>query len=234
MDAVVAGGAIGEEEAQRLADGRERDFVPRDVGFVEQLDFEAFLAGLVRRIDQTRQVEQVDLVHVRHVQQREEVLHFDACAGFLERFPCCGLGRRFAHFHETRRQRPEPVARFDRAPAQQHLIAPDRHRAHHVARILVMDRAAVIANEALAVVARRNARDDFVTADGAEFHVEWKGRGDASVSPGRGILERERACVTQAAKRTMRRAPPCVEKQKARHGAGLFASNRDVGCGGRI
>ncbi|SOT39063.1 hypothetical protein F01_190089 [Burkholderia cenocepacia] len=192
MHAVVAGGAIGEEEAQRLADGRERDLVPRDVGFVEQFHFEAFLAGFEGRVGEPCEVEQVDLVHVRHVEQREQVLHLDARAGFLERFARGGFRRRFAHFHEARRQRPESVARFDRAAAQQDLVAPDRHRADDVARILIMDRAAVIADEALAVVARRNAREDFVTADGAEFHVEWKGRGDASVSPGRGILDRLR------------------------------------------
>ena len=201
VHAVVARGAIGEEESQGLADGRERDFVPRDVGFVEQLHFEAFLAGLERRIGEPREVEQVNLVHVRHVEQREQVLHLDARAGFLERFARGGFGRRLAHFHEARGQRPEPVARFDRAAAQQDLIAPDRNRADDVARILVVDRAAVIADEALAVVARRNARDDFVTADGAEFHVEWKGRGDASVSPGRGILERLRVQAACRAKR---------------------------------
>ncbi|CAG9229457.1 conserved hypothetical protein [Burkholderia vietnamiensis] len=219
MHTVVAGGAIGEEEAQRLADGRERDLVPRDVGFVEQLHFEAFLAGLVVGIDEPRQIEQVDLMHVRHVEQREQVLYLDARAGFLERFACGGLGRRLAHFHEARGQRPEPVARFDRAAAQQHLIAPDRHRADHVARILVMDRAAVIANEALAVITLRNARDDFVAADGAEFHVEWKGRGDASVSPGPRILERRRV----RAARDERCKQPDAEKQKARRRAGLFS-----------
>ena len=93
-----------------------------------------------------------------------------------------------------------------------------------------MDRAAVIADEALAVVALRNARDDFVTADGAEFHVEWKGRGDASVSPGRGILERLRV---QAACRA-KQGGMCGGKTKSPALGRAFCIILDVGCGGRI
>ncbi|CAN0620261.1 conserved protein of unknown function [Burkholderia multivorans] len=213
MDAVVAGFAVGEEEAQRLADGRERDLVPRDVRFVEQANFEAFLARLERGVGQPREVEQMDLVYVRHVEQRKQALHLDARAGFLERLARGGLGGRLAHLHEACGQRPVAVTRLDRAAAQQHLIAPDGDRADDVARILVVDRAAVIADEALAVIAGRDARDDFVTADGAEFHVEWKGRGDASVSPGRGIPE-------PVAPGGM--LPGRAEKQKARRAGRAF------------
>ena len=81
-----AGGAVGEEEAQRLADGRERDFVPRNFAFLEELHFEALLAGVDVDVEQARQIEEMHLMHMRHVQQREEALDLDARAGFLERF----------------------------------------------------------------------------------------------------------------------------------------------------
>ncbi|WP_197419480.1 MULTISPECIES: hypothetical protein [Burkholderia] len=48
----------------------------------------------------------------------------------------------------------------------------------------------MVADKALAIVSRRDARNDFVTANGTEFHRKGMGNGDASVSPGGGILER--------------------------------------------
>ena len=54
--------------------------------FVEELHFETFLAGVDVDVEQPREVEQMHLMHVRHVQQREEALHLDARAGFFQRF----------------------------------------------------------------------------------------------------------------------------------------------------
>ena len=176
MQRVVAGGAVGKEKAQRLAHGGERDLVPGNFAFVEELHFETFLAGVDVDVEQTRQVEEMHLMHVRHVQQREQALDLDARARFLQRLARGAFARRFVHFHEARGQGPVAVARFDRAPAEQHLVVPDRHRADDVARILIVDGAAVTAHEAFAVVAGRNAQADLVAADGTEFHGKRRGK----------------------------------------------------------
>ncbi len=59
---------------------------------------------------------------------------------------------RLAELEEAGRQRPQAAARLDVAAAQQHLVAPDRDRAHHVQRIDVVHRPASWAHRTLAVV----------------------------------------------------------------------------------
>jgi len=72
----------------------------------------------------------------------------------------CALRHGFVEFHEAGWQRPLAPARFNVALAQQHPIAENRDRAHHVQRILVMDRVAGRADGArLGVAVVRNAID---------------------------------------------------------------------------
>src|SRR5690606_33815171 len=94
---------------------------------------------------------------------------------FLDRFAGRTLDGRFAVLHEAGRQRPVAVARVDRTLAQQHAIAPDRDRSEHHVRILIMDRAAVRATVARAVVAGRNAERDFMATERTEFHCDDSG-----------------------------------------------------------
>ena len=49
--------------------------------------------GAGKKIEQPCEIEQMHLMDVRHVQQRKEMLHFNARAGFLERFARSSLGR---------------------------------------------------------------------------------------------------------------------------------------------
>jgi hypothetical protein len=85
------------------------------------------------------------------------------------------FGRGFAQFHEAGRQRPQAVTRLDVAAAQQHLLAPDRHRAHHVERVFVVHFAARGADRPVAVVVGRHAVLGRRAADAAMLdaaHVE--------------------------------------------------------------
>jgi hypothetical protein len=81
------------------------------------------------------------------------------------------FGRAFAVLHESGRQGPVAVARFDGAPAQHHLALPDGQRTDHHARVLVVDAAAGGAHMAQAVVARRNDLFDLAAAVSTELHV---------------------------------------------------------------
>ncbi len=114
--------------------------------------------------------EDVHLLHVRHVDHREQRAEVDARAGLLERFADRAVAGGLADFHEPGRQRPLAVARLDRAPAQQHPLAPHGDGADDRARIDVMDRPALVAARATAVVAFRDADGDRVSAVGAEAH----------------------------------------------------------------
>src|SRR6266702_5896803 len=198
VQTVVARRAVGEEEAQGLRDGGERDVVPGNFVLFEEAHFEALFACFDIEIEQSREVEQMHLMHVRNVQQRVQVLYFDARTGFFQCFARGGLRRRLAHFHEACGQSPVAVARFDRAPAQQHLVIPDGNGADHVARILIVHGAAARADEAFTVVAGRNAQAHCVAADGTEFHRKRMGNGDGSVSPGSGVTMTEADDVSAA------------------------------------
>ena len=92
------------------------------------------------------------LADPHHVHHGEQVLQFDLGAGFFHRLADGAIGQRLAQFHEAGRQRPEAVAWLDRPLAQQHLLAPHRHGADHVERVLVVDGLAGGANGTLAVV----------------------------------------------------------------------------------
>ncbi len=89
-------------------------------------------------------------------QHGEQALELEMRAGLLDGLARCALLDGLAQFHEACGECPQAVARLDIAPAQQHLVAPYRHRADHVQRVLVVDRVANGAGRALAVVVRRH------------------------------------------------------------------------------
>jgi hypothetical protein len=142
---------------------------------VEELRLDGFRAGLETCVLQPGAIEQVHLSDPDHVEQREQILQFDARAGFFDCLAYRALGRGLAQFHETCRQRPQAVSRLDVATAQQHLLAPDRHRAHHVEGVLVVHLAAGGADRAVTVVVGRHAVLGRRAADAAMLdaaHVE--------------------------------------------------------------
>ena len=75
---------------------------------------------------------------------------------FFHRFARRALHIAFIVFHETRRQRPQPVARFDRTLAQQNPALPFGNTAGHHFWVLVVHQAAARADIALSVIARGN------------------------------------------------------------------------------
>ena len=109
-------------------------------------------------------IEQMDLVDVRDVYQREQLSDGDLGAGFLPCFARCGVGGCFVVFHETRRQRPKPEAWLDGAPTQQNPAVPLRDAADDHLGILIVDGAALRADMAGQGIAGRNqARDGAAT-----------------------------------------------------------------------
>src|SRR5450755_3606120 len=145
-----------EEAPQGFAHGAKGQFFPWDCGFGEQLRLDRLRPGREIAVEESGTVVEVQLPDANDIEHCEQALQFDACAGFLDGFTQRAFGRRFAEFHEAGGQRPQAIARLDVAAAEQHFVAPDRHGADDVERILVVDRAAHAARGALAVVVGRD------------------------------------------------------------------------------
>ena len=91
---------------QRIANDREREFVPRNFVFVKQPHVGRLPAGFEVEVEQLRAEEHVDLRDVRQVEDRVEPLDRDVGAGFLERFANGAVGARFTVFEKSGGQRP--------------------------------------------------------------------------------------------------------------------------------
>ena len=194
MHREAAFAAVFEVVFQRLPHGAESQFVPRHLVLAEQPRFDGFGAGRERGVEHASAVVKVDLGHPHHVQYREQALQFDVGAGLFHGLARGAVGGAFAEFEKAGRQRPEAVARLDVAPAQQHLIAPHRHRAHHVDRVLVVNLAAGRAGGPGAVVIRRHAVFGGGAADAAMLDaVGREHRRQCSGLPLRGL-----PCVARA------------------------------------
>jgi len=149
--------AVCKEQAQGLGSGWESQVFPGNLGFTEQSYLKTFFTGGEIEVKQAGSIEQMNLMHMRHIQQREQLLQLDACSRFFQRFPDCALGGGFTDFHKSGWQGPIAEARFDGAAAQQNLVVPDGQGADYIAGVLVVNRAAGIAHETLPVISRRNA-----------------------------------------------------------------------------
>ena len=148
-----------------------------------------------------------------------------------------------AELHEAGRQGPQAVARLDVAPAQQHLVVPDRHGADDVERVLVVDGAAGGADRALAVVVGRNAVVDGgcrrPCSAGCCALRTWRGSvaapGAVLATRPRGIIDAESPASTPAMDDTsMHRhaAPAAAARARARRPRRRFPVRR-IYCVGR-
>jgi len=144
---------VGKVMLQRFFDGTKRNLIPRYFVLGKQARFLRFVARVKRIAGELGSVKEMHLAHARDVHQREEFLHFKLCACFFHRFTCCTLGHGFVKFHKACGQRPFAKAWLNVALAQQHLVVPHRHCAHHVEWVFVMDGLAGIAHRTLACVA---------------------------------------------------------------------------------
>ena len=125
----------------------------------------------------------VHLVRVQHVHDREQRADLDvarsASSSDSRRAPVL---RRLAVLHEAGGDRPEAVARLDRAPAQQDAALVFRHAADDDLRILVVNRAAAVADVARQVIAGRRpeCRRRGRIAEQNFIRVDVPSRGDAA------------------------------------------------------
>ena len=87
-------------------------------------------------------------------------LGLDAGERLFVRLALCSLLQRLAVFHEARGHRPIAASRLDRAVAKQDPPAVLGHAADHEFRVLVVDRAAVVADVARQVITLRHLADD--------------------------------------------------------------------------
>src|SRR5260221_5540662 len=138
--------AIEEIVAQRARNGAEGQLIPRDFFLAKQRDFEAFGSRAEIEVAERRTEHHVDLTDVRQADYGVQTFDRDARVGFLQRFTQCACGERLAVFEKARGQRPESLARLDRALAQQHVALPLGQAADDDLWILVVDRAALLSD----------------------------------------------------------------------------------------
>ena len=119
-----SGSAISEIGLEAQAHAAKGEFRPGYIGLRKQGGLKAFCAGGKVGIEQSSAVKQVYLTDVGQIDQCEQVVDFDACAGFLGGFTHGRLRRGFAVFHETSWQCPKPVAWFNSATTQQNIALP--------------------------------------------------------------------------------------------------------------
>ena len=111
---------------------------------MEQLDFKTFLSSREIQVKQAGEEDDVHLGDVRHVQIAVEITDINPCAGFFFGFTTRCILRRFAVFHESGGQRPQSMARLDRATAQQHLFVPNGQGSSDDLRIAVVNETATL------------------------------------------------------------------------------------------
>ncbi len=164
--------AIEEIVAQRSANRAKRKPLPRYLVFAEQPYLEAFRAGLEVEIEEPGAEHHVELADLGQADHRVQLPDVDARARLFERLARRAGEDRLAVFEKTRGQRPQAVARLDRAPAKEDAPFPFGQAADDDLGILVVNRVAVGTDEPRHVVALGNAkRDALRSAMAAEFHL---------------------------------------------------------------
>src|SRR5882724_436395 len=138
------------------ADRGEGDLRPRDFVPSEQPDLGAFRPGRDVRRGQVRAIDDLHLREPRDRVDREHALDLDLGARLLPGLAKRAVGGGLVQLVIAGRQGPETFSRIDGAPAQQDAVLPAADRADDDLRIFIVDETAIVANEALAVVAFRH------------------------------------------------------------------------------
>src|SRR5262249_3306881 len=126
-----AGLAILEVVLERALHHRERELVPGDLALGDELHVEALDSWRPVRIDQPRAEHHVHLADVGDRVDGVEVLDVDLRVSLFHRLARRAFARRLVVLHEARRQRPQSVARLDRALADQDALAIDGKASDH-------------------------------------------------------------------------------------------------------
>src|SRR5690606_31478506 len=150
---------------------------------------------------------------------REQLVDLDAGARFLPGLAAgTGCGR-LMQLEKTRRQRPEAAPRFDRPPAQQDALLPGGDGADHNLGILVVDEAAVAADEAAAVVALGHAALEALQRHGrAALRILGNSH--------RSTVAQPRKADKTAAKGTRKKGGGCALRRAGRRGCRAAACGR--------
>src|SRR3954470_5663369 len=101
MEAEAPAAPVRKPQLQREPDRAEGNLLPRHLRFFVKRDLEAFLAWLEIQRGEPRRIEKMHLVHARHGNDAERRQELDLGAGFLERFPECGLPSGLVVLHEA-------------------------------------------------------------------------------------------------------------------------------------
>src|SRR5262245_42716113 len=133
---------------ERVADGRECNLVPGYIGITAQSELQRLGAGVIVEVEQARAKQHVDLIDVRNVVKSKEVTDFHVGVRLFECLALGAVGGRLAVFEKPGRHGPQSITGLDRALAQQHAIFPGGYAPDDDLRILIMDRAARIADVA--------------------------------------------------------------------------------------
>jgi len=175
METVLSAATIRKEVFKGDGDGAKGDFIPRDFILPKQSQLKGFGAGGEVEIQQSRAINNMYLMNMRHADQRVHVAQFDAGAGFFQRFTQGGVRDAFPVFHEAGGQCPLAMARLDGAPAKQYTIFPYRQGTDHEPGVAIMNRPAGIANMAREGIPWRNSQRYGCPADAAiidcRFHL---------------------------------------------------------------
>src|SRR5690606_20288067 len=179
---------------QGTAHRSERQLVPGNVFRAEEGRLAAFRPGIEGRAGDLAQIKEMDLLGLRNIDDRVERTQFDLRAGLFLGFAHGALRSGLAQFHEAGGEGPFAQSRFDGAPAQQDAVAENRHHAHDIAGILIVNGAALVADVAHAIVFGWYPARELRSAHGAELLRPWRGEVEGRRLRGHGeILTKSRS-----------------------------------------
>src|SRR3954453_11866322 len=143
---------------------------PRNVLRVDQHGFQALRSGTERRLRQLGPEEDMHLMRLQSVHDRQQRTDLDLRQCFFVSLAGGTLLKGLAVLHEPRRHRPEAAPRLYTPTTQQNLPVIVRHATDDDPGILVVDGSTGVADVTRQMVARRDARFDLGAALVAEIH----------------------------------------------------------------
>ena len=84
---------IMEVKPQRCSDGPKGELMPRNFVFAKEFHFKALFAGSNVQVVELRHIEEMHLVDMRNIEDREQRPECYACAGFFQCFTHRALRR---------------------------------------------------------------------------------------------------------------------------------------------
>ena len=145
---------------ERPTRARESNLRPRNIVPIEQFDLETFRTRAKSLRVKSGAIHQLHLADARYGVNREQSFENDVALRFLAGFTARAILRRFVFFQIACRQRPEPLPRFDRAPAEKEPVSIRNNRSHNDFWICVVDVAAVATHKTFRRISFGNAANE--------------------------------------------------------------------------